>query len=73
MVFNESGVCNMKHKKLFWILGSILVCITGFVFIPKLIVKHANRLYKKYLTEIDFDNLHYEVVKTKKEGEENEA
>lgn len=63
----------MKHKKLFWILGSILVCITGFVFIPKLIVKHANRLYKKDLPEIDFDNLHSEVVKTKKEGEENEA
>ena len=62
----------MKHKKLFWILGSVLVCASGFIFIPKLIEKHANRLYKKDLPEIDFDNLEPEIVETKKEGDENE-
>ena len=59
-----------ENKNLIVVLVAVVLVILGFLFVPKIINKFSNRIYKKMdKEEIDFDNLGPEIVK-KDEGKE---
>ena len=63
-----------KNKSIFWyVFGSIILTVAGFMLIPPLIEKYGNKLYKSSLKneEIDFDNLGPEIVKKNTGGSLN--
>ena len=64
-----------KGKKTLIIAGGIvLTAVGGFIVIPRLLDKYANKAYKFSLKkeEIDFDNMGPEIVPSKeKEDEES--
>lgn len=63
-----------KGKKTLIIAGGIVLTAVGFIVIPRLLDKYANKAYKFSLKkeEIDFDNMGPEIVPSKeKENEES--
>ena len=62
-----------KKKKALIIAGGIALTAVGFIVIPPLLDKYANKAYKSSLKkeEIDFDNMGPEIVpsKEKEDGE----
>lgn len=63
-----------KGKKTLIIAGGIVLTAVGFIVIPRLLDKYANKAYKFSLKkeEIDFDNMGPEIVPSKeKEDEES--
>lgn len=63
-----------KGKKTLIIAGGIVLTTVGFIVIPRLLDKYANKAYKFSLKkeEIDFDNMGPEIVPSKeKEDEES--
>ena len=63
-----------KVKKTLIIAGGIVLTVVGFIVIPPLLDKYANKAYKFSLKkeEIDFDNMGPEIVPSKaKEDEKN--
>ncbi len=63
-----------KGKKTLIIAGGIVLTVVGFIVIPPLLDKYANKAYKVSLKkeEIDFDNMGPEIVPSKaKEDEKN--
>lgn len=63
-----------KGKKALMIAGGIALTAVGFIVIPPLLDKYANKTYKYYLKkeEIDFDNMGPKIVPSKaKEDEKN--
>ena len=63
-----------KGKKTLIIAGGIVLTAVGFIVIPPLLDKYANKAYKVSLKkeEIDFDNMGPEIVPSKaKEDEKN--
>ena len=63
-----------KGKKTLIIAGGIVLTAVGFIVIPHLLDKYANKAYKFSLKkeEIDFDNMGQEIVPSKaKEDEKN--
>lgn len=63
-----------KGKKTLIIAGGIVLTAVGFIVIPRLLDKYANKAYKSSLKkeEIDFDNMGPEIVPSKeKEDEES--
>lgn len=63
-----------KDKKTLIIAGGIVLTVVGFIVIPPLLDKYANKAYKVSLKkeEIDFDNMGPEIVPSKaKEDEKN--
>lgn len=63
-----------KGKKTLIIAGGIVLTAVGFIVIPHLLDKYANKAYKFSLKkeEIDFDNMGPEIVPSKaKEDEKN--
>ncbi|MGF0145118.1 hypothetical protein [Sharpea azabuensis] len=63
-----------KGKKTLIIAGGIVLTAVGFIVIPPLLDKYANKAYKFSLKkeEIDFDNMGPEIVPSKeKEDEES--
>ena len=63
-----------KGKKALIIAGGIALTAIGFIVIPPLLDKYANKAYKSSLNkeEIDFDNMGPEIVSSKeKEDEES--
>lgn len=63
-----------KGKKTLIIAGGIVLTAVGFIVIPCLLDKYANKAYKFSLKkeEIDFDNMGPEIVPSKeKEDEES--
>ncbi len=63
-----------KGKKTLIIAGGIVLTAVGFIVIPRLLDKYANKTYKFSLKkeEIDFDNMGPEIVPSKeKEDEES--
>lgn len=66
----------MKHNRILKLLCIVSIGITAFVailtFIPKLIMKHSSKAYKKDLDEVDYDNLGPEIIKKSEEVEDDE-
>lgn len=62
----------MKNENLLYVIGSVVLMVAGFIFIPPLMKKYTNKAYKKSCSseEIDFDNLGPEIVKKSKDEEE---
>lgn len=63
-----------KGKRTLIIAGGIVLTAVGFIVIPRLLDKYANKAYKFSLKkeEIDFDNMGPEIVPSKeKEDEES--
>lgn len=63
-----------KGKKTLIIAGGIVLTTVGFIVIPRLLDKYANKAYRFSLKkeEIDFDNMGPEIVPSKeKEDEES--
>ena len=63
-----------KGKKTLIIAGGIVLTAVGFIVIPSLLDKYANKAYKFSLKkeETDFDNMGPEIVPSKeKEDEES--
>lgn len=63
-----------KGKKTLIIAGGIVLTAVGFIVIPRLLDKYANKAYKFSLKkeETDFDNMGPEIVPSKeKEDEES--
>ena len=63
-----------KGKKTLIIAGGIVLTVVGFIVIPPLLDKYANKAYKFSLKKegIDFDNMGPEIVPSKaKEDEKN--
>lgn len=63
-----------KGKKTLIIAGGIVLTAVGFIVIPRLLDKYANKAYKFSLKKekIDFDNMGPEIVPSKeKEDEES--
>lgn len=63
-----------KGKKTLIIAGGIVLTAVGFIVIPHLLDKYANKAYKFSLKkeEIDFNNMGPEIVPSKaKEDEKN--
>ena len=63
-----------KGKKTLIIAGGIVLTAVGFIVIPRLLDKYANKAYKFSLKkeEIDFDNMGPEIGPSKeKEDEES--
>ena len=63
-----------KGKKALMVAGGIVLTVAGFMIIPPLLDKYANKAYKSSLKkeEIDFDDMGPEIILSKeKEGEES--
>ena len=63
-----------KCKRTLMIAGGIALTTVGFIVIPPLLNKYANKAYRASLKneEIDFDNMGPKIVPSKeKEDEEN--
>lgn len=59
-----------ENKNLIFVIVAVVLVVLGFLFVPKIINKFSNRIYKKMdRKEIDFDNLGPEIVKKDKEKE----
>ena len=59
-----------ENKNLIFVIVAIVLVVLGLIFVPKIINKLSNRIYKKMdRKEIDFDNLGPEIVKKDKEKE----
>ena len=58
----------------FLIVAGLALTVAGFLFIPPLIQKYSNKVYKAYLRRetIDFDNMGPEIVPKKKRRKTNE-
>lgn len=61
-----------KGKKALIIAGGIALTVAGFIVIPPLLDKYANKAYKSSLKkeEIDFDDMGPEIVPSKEKEEE---
>lgn len=61
-----------KGKKTLIIAGGIVLTAVGFIVIPRLLDKYANKAYKFSLKkeEIDFDNMGPEIVPSKEKEDE---
>ena len=61
-----------KGKKVFVVAGGIALTVAGFIVIPPLLDKYANKAYKSSLKkeEIDFDDMGPEIVPSKEKEEE---
>lgn len=57
-------------KKVFVFLAAATLTVVGFVVIPPLIDKYANKVYKASLKkeDIDFDNMGPEIIPNDKEN-----
>ena len=57
-------------KKILMFLGAAALTVVGFIVIPPLINKCANKVYKASLKneEIDFDNMGPEIIPKDKEN-----
>ena len=65
-----------KGKKAMMIVGGMALTAVGFIVIPPLLDKYANKTYKYSLRkeEIDFDNMGPEIVPSKaKKDEKNDV
>ena len=63
-----------RCSKVAWLVVGSVLTVAGFIFIPPLIQKYGNKVYKKSLKndEIDFDGMGPEIVPFSEEvkGEE---
>lgn len=61
----------MSEKKVFIIIGGIILTVIGFMIIPPLMKKYSNKLYKSNIKsgEIDFESMGPEIVKKTNDSE----
>lgn len=57
-----------RENKIYRIIGLSAVTFVGYLVIPALMKKYANKMYKNSLKKdvIDFENMEPEIVKKKK-------
>lgn len=62
-----------KSRKAMIIAGGVALTIAGFIVIPPLLDKYANKAYKSSLRKekIDFDNMGPEIVPSTEEDDES--
>lgn len=61
-----------KGEKALMIVGGIALTAVGFIVIPPLLNKYANKAYKRFFKkeEIDFDNMGPKIVSSKENEDE---
>lgn len=63
-----------RYSKVAWFIAGSALTVAGFIFIPPLIKKYGNKVYKNSLDtdDIDFDDMGPEIVPFEEETKEEE-
>lgn len=67
---DKKNICS----KVAWVIAGSALTVAGFIFIPPLVQKYGNKIYKKSLKndEIDFDEMGPKIVPFNEEVKEEE-